>query len=46
MRTLRRMWKRLTGSFTGGSQDTEMAAEFEAHIELMAEENRTPGGAA
>jgi putative ABC transport system permease protein len=39
IRTLRRAWNRLLGSFAGPRHDGDLAEELEAHIALLAEEN-------
>jgi putative ABC transport system permease protein len=39
IRTLRRTWNRLLGSFGGSRRDGDLAEELEAHISLLAEEN-------
>ena len=39
MKSLRRAWRRILGTFTGGRRDTEMAAEMEAHIDMQTEDN-------
>jgi putative ABC transport system permease protein len=38
IRTLRRTWNRLRGSFSGRHQDRDLAEELEAHIQLMTDE--------
>src|SRR5262245_27401818 len=38
MRTLRRSWNRLLGTFTGSHREPELAEEIESHIRLMADE--------
>ena len=43
IKTLRRTWKRLLGAFFGRRREAEMAREMEAHIELLAEDNRRLG---
>jgi putative ABC transport system permease protein len=43
IRTLRRVWNRLLGSFAGRRGDDDLASEFDAHIELLAEENLRRG---
>jgi len=43
MKTLRRVWKRLAGSLAGSRREAEMAAEFDAHIRLLVEENLRRG---
>jgi macrolide transport system ATP-binding/permease protein len=39
MKALRRAWKRLAGSMTGGRREAGMAAEFESHIDMLTDEN-------
>jgi predicted permease len=43
MKALRRMWKRIAGSFTGRNRDAELSAEFESHIAMLAEKNLRRG---
>ena len=35
MRTLRRTWMRILGTFSGQRQDSDLAAELDAHVELL-----------
>src|SRR5579859_827535 len=39
MKSLRRAWRRILGTLTGGRRDTEMAAEMEVHIDMQTEDN-------
>ncbi len=39
IRALRRMWKRLLGSFSGQRRERDLAEELDAHIGLLTEEN-------
>jgi predicted permease len=39
IRTLRRTWMRVLGSFSRRHRDSELAEELETHIQLIAEEN-------
>ena len=39
IRTLRRTWIRLLGSVSGQRHETDLAEEFDAHIQLMTDEN-------
>jgi putative ABC transport system permease protein len=39
MRTLRRTWMRVLGTFSGQRRESDLAEELEAHIQLMAEEH-------
>ena len=39
IRTLRRTWRRLLGSLSGQRHESDLAEEFEAHVQLMTEEN-------
>jgi hypothetical protein len=43
VKALRRAWNRLAGSLAGGRREAELAAEFEAHIYMLTEENLRRG---
>jgi len=43
IRTLRRTWRRLLGSFSGQRHESDVAEEFDAHVQLMTEENMRRG---
>jgi predicted permease len=43
MKPLRRAWHRLAGSFVRGRRDADLAAEFDFHVDMLAEENRRRG---
>ncbi len=43
MKALRRIWRRLAGSVTGHRREDELAAEFEAHIEMAIDDNLRRG---
>ncbi|HTX34058.1 MAG TPA: ABC transporter permease [Bryobacteraceae bacterium] len=43
MKTLRRAWKRLAGSLTGGRREADMAEEFESHVRLLIDDNLRRG---
>jgi putative ABC transport system permease protein len=43
IRTLRRLWKRMLGSFFSRRSEGRLAEEIEAHIQLLAEENMRNG---
>ena len=38
MRLLRRAWRRLAGTFSGASRESELAEELEAHLQMQAAE--------
>ncbi|MGB2714257.1 MAG: ABC transporter permease [Vicinamibacterales bacterium] len=42
-RALLRNWRRLLGSFSGQRHESDLAEEFEAHIQLLTEENLRRG---
>ncbi|HYL35957.1 MAG TPA: ABC transporter permease [Bryobacteraceae bacterium] len=43
MKTLRRMWRRLAGSFSGWRGENELADELASHIEMQVEDNLRAG---
>ncbi len=42
-RMLRRTWNRLVGCFTGHRHDSELAEEFESHLQMLTDENVRKG---
>jgi len=43
VRSLRRAWKRLAGTFASARRERELAAEMEAHLEMQTEDNLARG---
>ena len=43
MRSLRRVWNRLAGTFAGARRDSELADEIAAHLEMQTEDNLNSG---
>src|SRR4030095_6771740 len=43
MKPIRRTWRRLLGSLSGGRRETELAQEVEAHIAMLTEANLRAG---
>ena len=43
MKSLRRTWNRLKGTFAGNRRERDLAAELEAHLEMQMEDNLSRG---
>lgn len=43
MRTVRRAWKRLSGTFASARRERELAAELQAHLEMQTDDNLARG---
>jgi predicted permease len=43
MKALRRVWRRLIGTLTGGSREADLADELESHVQMMVDDNLRRG---